>query len=1113
MVGMERFVLVLMVICCVGFCLGGSECINMSEGYVCQEIIHSSLSLDYKNNIIFDIDDESKIVFDNNPLEGFNSVESLDSEMTDISSVEWVAHEVINPSDKLTNSIHVVDLESDGYMDVLSGNSDWIYSGPIISRNRGNFEFGTTLIDTVSDIIANSIYSADIDSDGNVDIISASTHNDMVIWYRNLGNGYFRTYNVVTFYPDGPSSIFSADIDSDGDMDVITGSINDDSVMWIENDGNGNFPLVHIITTFVDGCSSVYSADIDSDGDMDIISSSFHDDMIVWYENNGTGNFLEGHLITTHADGASDVFVADVDSDGDMDIVSASSNDNMIAWYENDGTGNFEFGYIVTTSANGVSSVYVNDIDSDGDMDIVSANFNYGVVAWYENDGDEYFSMHIVSGWAYGASDVFVADMDLDGDMDIVSANIVNDEVICYENVFSEEEFCSGSLNVFIEDSFGNSMEGLRVYSEEDYKNSDIDGSAFFDLNVSCGEIVDVEVQCSDGVKVCDSGSIIIGSDGDVDSMSFVCDVCRDGFDIWVNEDELVFEEVGSGLMISSEVHSLGLSKDVDVSLIKSCGGVKSFFEKKSVVVLEGESQVVSFTGDFENCEKIDIIVEHFEEEDVSTNNVILDFFIIDPLNVYLEVDSGYSDVDLVIEEFVGEYVQVVSTKSEADLKVYIGKRLYDSDYLDDRLIRFEGVKEGLPYNGLIVKRDRELYIFGNEIDGTVAAVRRLVDERETYLNERTLWFDMGDVYLGGRDMEAVSVYDYLHSDENVEVYRKNGKAFANVVDSVLNRKTFVLDVKRVLTANDGTSLRMKNIKSEMSEGFREFVGERPVVMAGGLFNDLGMWEGEDKDGLAFELANKGRDVWEIEITGGPNTECKDCPDYTYLDLVDYYWPALIAGVQYYTGAVSVDYVGFSNGCRVALSSLEKYQESGKANAGVVDEVDVDLEGSISARVVDSFVGVGCPGAFEGDSFLIEQVGKHPGSVEGLRGEGHTHPGFDDIASKNHLFALKILLPSKNPISLNLWGYYVDAILSKDDSQPGNFNVNKLRLVYGFGGVNGMGNEQDDGMVTKQDSIAVASSINSGNVGQLQGYEISHPFLPNENIVISDIRRFLENGN
>jgi len=136
-------------------------------------------------------------------------------------------------------------------------------------------------------------------------------------------------------------SVFAVDVDGDGDMDVLSASSSDDKIAWYENDGNEVFTS-HTITTDAVVAMSVYAADVDGDGDMDVLSASAgtfsppDNDEITWYENDGNEIFTP-HIITIDAEKAQSVYAVDVDGDGDMDVLSASQDDDKIAWYENDG--------------------------------------------------------------------------------------------------------------------------------------------------------------------------------------------------------------------------------------------------------------------------------------------------------------------------------------------------------------------------------------------------------------------------------------------------------------------------------------------------------------------------------------------------------------------------------------------------------------------------------------------------------------------------------------------------------------------------------------------------------------------------------------------------------
>ena len=90
-------------------------------------------------------------------------------------------------------------------------------------------------------------------------------------------------------FSDGVRDVHVADIDGDGDMDVLSASLNDDTIAFHQNgdgtsgDGNGSSWTKTRITTSANRARSVYAADIEGDGDMDVLSASRFDDTIAFY--------------------------------------------------------------------------------------------------------------------------------------------------------------------------------------------------------------------------------------------------------------------------------------------------------------------------------------------------------------------------------------------------------------------------------------------------------------------------------------------------------------------------------------------------------------------------------------------------------------------------------------------------------------------------------------------------------------------------------------------------------------------------------------------------------------------------------------------------------------
>jgi len=338
------------------------------------------------------------------------------------------------------------DLDGDGDNDVLTTSYD---DDKIIwfENTDGQGAFGPHRIISTEVNGAEAVYSIDLDGDGDNDVLSASYLDHKIAWYENTdGQGTFGPQQIIITNADNPKSVFSADLDGDGDNDVLSASLGDVYIAWYENtDGQGTFGPQQIITTYAIGARSVFSTDLDGDGDYDVLSASSYDDKITWYENtDGQGTFGPQQIITTSADEAQSVFSIDLDGDGDNDVLSASEGDDKIAWYENtDGQGTFGPQLVITTSANGAKSVFSADLDGDGDNDVLSASYGDVNIAWYENtDGQGTFGpQQIITNIAYGAEFVFCVDLDGDGDKDVLSASSYDNKIAWYENTDGQGTF------------------------------------------------------------------------------------------------------------------------------------------------------------------------------------------------------------------------------------------------------------------------------------------------------------------------------------------------------------------------------------------------------------------------------------------------------------------------------------------------------------------------------------------------------------------------------------------------------------------------------------------------------------------------------------------------
>ena len=230
-------------------------------------------------------------------------------------------------------SLYAADMDGDGDMDVLSGSFTEIvwYEN---TDGQGNFksrqEF--TLIGAFG---ANSVHAADVDGDGDMDLLSAiaaccGRSSSQIVWYENTdGQGNLGAQQVITSATLGASSVHAADVDGDGDTDILSAEKTGGKIAWYENtDGNGVIwgPAGDYDSVSGRCHASVYAADVDGDGDVDVLSALYGDDKIAWYENtDGKGAFGAPASDYDSSGRAWAVYAADLDGDGDMDVLSAST--------------------------------------------------------------------------------------------------------------------------------------------------------------------------------------------------------------------------------------------------------------------------------------------------------------------------------------------------------------------------------------------------------------------------------------------------------------------------------------------------------------------------------------------------------------------------------------------------------------------------------------------------------------------------------------------------------------------------------------------------------------------------------------------------------------------
>jgi hypothetical protein len=279
------------------------------------------------------------------------------------------------------------------------------------------------------------IHVADINGDGDMDVLGVDSTLDDIFWYENDGSpsdgGW--TQHMLSASFTGARSVYAADIDTDGDLDILGAARDTNIIAWWENDGSESFPY-HAVDGDFAGAVDVYAIDIDSDNNTDILGAAFTDNEVTWWKNDGNENFTEYKIADFNR--VRSIHAADIDGDNDIDVVATGDSSNKITWWANDGTP-ANGGWVaanVTDSHNGWC-VQAIDIDSDGDTDILTGDDGNDDVEWFDNDGNENFTQRTIDDNYTWPFSVHAADIDQDGWNDVVAVDNTGNDLAWWENL------------------------------------------------------------------------------------------------------------------------------------------------------------------------------------------------------------------------------------------------------------------------------------------------------------------------------------------------------------------------------------------------------------------------------------------------------------------------------------------------------------------------------------------------------------------------------------------------------------------------------------------------------------------------------------------------------
>ncbi len=282
---------------------------------------------------------------------------------------------------------------------------------------------------------------ADLDDDGDKDLVVASSESDALRMFRNGGEGQSwiaediaAPGSVVAFHPE------TVDLDGDGDLDVIVAELFDRAdpgrspgqLLWYEQ---GTSWTVHELTpqTFW-GARHITAGDLTGDGGPDVVAGAIElidpagaaqGNGVWWLRVAGGATRVSAPMpIDTSLRYVTSTVIVDVDGDGILDVLAAGRDSDEIAWYRNGRTGideNPSFTKFVLATPPAPVDLSCINLDGDPELEVVAVS-DAGTV-WFDPPADptQRWAMHGVDpDFGIGTSSrLVVGDFDGDGNNDV----------------------------------------------------------------------------------------------------------------------------------------------------------------------------------------------------------------------------------------------------------------------------------------------------------------------------------------------------------------------------------------------------------------------------------------------------------------------------------------------------------------------------------------------------------------------------------------------------------------------------------------------------------------------------------------------------------------------
>ncbi len=343
---------------------------------------------------------------------------------------------VVIPTGHRPGSIAVADVNHDGKPDIIVANTEDETVSVLLGDGKGHFTPapGSPFACGHS---PNDIAVADMNGDGNPDLIIANTETPYITILLGDGKGGFAPSPHSPFatqsYPH-VHGVVAADFMGNGKLAVITDSWGHDQILMIPGDGNGNLILPgKFFNTGKRPYQRLRSADFNGDGKPDVVTTDLESNAVTILLGDGKGGFTEATGSPFPAGEAPwAVAIGDLNGDGKADLAILpyqpdvrDPKDVGVTVLLGDGKGGFtkmRGSPFSLAGCQGPDRVAIGDVNGDGLSDIaVSCAQNHRVMLYMGTKAGSFqiSTLDVQTGW----SGIAMADLLGDGKSEIIVSN------------------------------------------------------------------------------------------------------------------------------------------------------------------------------------------------------------------------------------------------------------------------------------------------------------------------------------------------------------------------------------------------------------------------------------------------------------------------------------------------------------------------------------------------------------------------------------------------------------------------------------------------------------------------------------------------------------------